>query len=149
MLPSERQKRYKILFDIRQDCELIREIEAISHAASQNSMDYDDHIHKAASNLRIRPDMGLEMMTVSDDILIRGTVAGTLDEQRRIAESRFEKMLEDKYESMNDEEFATIVHCKKCGSGDVRWEDKQTRSADEGASVFCTCNKCHNRWVVR
>ena len=58
-------------------------------------------------------------------------------------------MLQEKYDSLNDRTFQAIVRCRRCGSQDVTWEEKQTRSADEGASLYCTCAVCKNRWVIR
>ena len=40
------------------------------------------------------------------------------------------------------------VRCKKCGSNDVTHEFLQTRSADEGTTIFCTCMKCKKRWKM-
>ena len=58
-------------------------------------------------------------------------------------------MLQEKYDALNDKTFESIVRCRRCGSGEVTWEEKQTRSADEGATVFCACTVCKNRWVLR
>jgi DNA-directed RNA polymerase subunit M/transcription elongation factor TFIIS len=43
-----------------------------------------------------------------------------------------------------------VNECGKCGSKRVISFDKQTRSCDEGTSVYCTCIKpgCGNRWVM-
>ena len=38
------------------------------------------------------------------------------------------------------------IMCHRCKSDDVAIEQKQTRSADEGMTVFVTCNKCQLRW---
>ena len=38
------------------------------------------------------------------------------------------------------------IFCKKCGSHDVVWTEKQTRGADEAMTVFCECNACKSRW---
>lgn len=40
------------------------------------------------------------------------------------------------------------VRCKKCGSNDVANEFLQTRSADEGTTIFCTCLSCKKRWKM-
>mgnify|MGYP001997108189 CR=1 FL=1 len=77
------------------------------------------------------------------------TTVGFMERDRLAKRERFEKMLADKYDSLNDESFQAIVKCQRCGSNEIRWEEKQTRSADEGAPVFCTCLACKNRWVLR
>jgi len=38
------------------------------------------------------------------------------------------------------------VKCAKCKSTDVSFEFSQTRSADEGTTVFCYCTRCEKRW---
>ena len=58
-------------------------------------------------------------------------------------------MLQEKYDELNDANYAAIVRCRRCGSAEVTWEEKQTRSADEAATVFCVCTTCKNRWVMR
>jgi len=40
------------------------------------------------------------------------------------------------------------VRCKKCGSNDITHEFLQTRSADEGTTIFCTCTGCKKRWKM-
>lgn len=36
----------------------------------------------------------------------------------------------------------------KCGSTDVAFEFKQTRSADEPMTMFCACRVCNKRWKM-
>lgn len=38
-----------------------------------------------------------------------------------------------------------FLRCPKCKSDDVKWWGEQIRSADEGMTIFCECNKCHKR----
>ena len=40
------------------------------------------------------------------------------------------------------------LRCKKCGSNDITHEFLQTRSADEGTTIFCTCTQCKKRWKM-
>ena len=40
------------------------------------------------------------------------------------------------------------VRCAKCRSTDVSFSFLQMRSADEGCSVFCSCDKCGKRWKL-
>ena len=39
-----------------------------------------------------------------------------------------------------------MIQCAKCKSKRVIWYMAQTRSADEPATVFCTCPECSKRW---
>jgi DNA-directed RNA polymerase subunit M/transcription elongation factor TFIIS len=54
-------------------------------------------------------------------------------------------------EPMEKEEAKEIVaegdlQCGKCGSKRIHRIEKQTRSADESATVFCHCSECGSRW---
>jgi len=40
------------------------------------------------------------------------------------------------------------LKCKKCQSNDITYEFLQTRSADEGTTIFCTCGRCRKRWKM-
>ena len=149
MLPSQRQKRLQLLYRFRNNVDVVREVEAYCHASSHDPVGYDELILRAAFNLKIRPDLNEEVLTSSDDFVIEGSEVGKIDKLRKLKEKRFEQMLQEKYDAIDDQQFTSIIKCRKCGSDDVRWDEKQTRSADEGATVFCTCNKCFNRWTVR
>lgn len=50
-------------------------------------------------------------------------------------------------ESMVSKKDAALV-CRKCNSHRITSEQKQTRSADEGFTVFFTCLDCGARWKV-
>ena len=39
-----------------------------------------------------------------------------------------------------------LVLCRACHSNDVSVEARQTRSADEGMTLFMECNQCGQRW---
>lgn len=40
------------------------------------------------------------------------------------------------------------VRCSRCGSNEVSFEFCQTRSADEGTTVYCCCLSCSKRWKM-
>jgi DNA-directed RNA polymerase subunit M/transcription elongation factor TFIIS len=56
------------------------------------------------------------------------------------------------YESLVASMFANshgnTITCQHCGIGEVEWSIKQTRSADEGSTVFCACKNCKTRWKM-
>ena len=41
------------------------------------------------------------------------------------------------------------IKCKNCGKNTVTFLEVQTRSADEGASVFYSCTNCLVQWKQR
>ena len=40
------------------------------------------------------------------------------------------------------------IRCARCKSSDIAFDFLQTRSADEGTTVYCTCTKCSKRWKM-
>lgn len=38
------------------------------------------------------------------------------------------------------------ITCRGCGAASVIVQQKQTRSADEGMTVFCACSVCGRQW---
>ena len=149
MLPYDRQHHLRILHESRNDIELCLETEARCHALTTSVSDYHDLILRCAHSLRLNSSLGKEVAMLTDAETQRGTILEDVENERKQRRQRFEEMLQEKFESMDDETFKSIVTCRVCGSNDVQWEEKQTRSADEGATVFCTCIKCKNRWVMR
>ena len=39
-----------------------------------------------------------------------------------------------------------FIVCKNCKSTDIDWMERQTRSADESATIFLHCRNCHSKW---
>ena len=40
----------------------------------------------------------------------------------------------------------TSVTCGKCKSNQIEFYQKQTRSGDEGMTIFYSCTKCGKNW---
>ena len=40
------------------------------------------------------------------------------------------------------------LRCQRCGSSDISVNLMQTRSADEGSTIYCTCAVCGKRWKM-
>jgi DNA-directed RNA polymerase subunit M/transcription elongation factor TFIIS len=131
------------------DVGLCRRVESLCHGTARTATEYGDYARAAAFNLAQNPLLGEEVLFAPDDHLVKDTLVGRIREETRARADRFREMLQEKYDSLNDRTFQAIVRCRRCGSEDVTWEEKQTRSADEGASLFCTCAVCKNRWVIR
>jgi DNA-directed RNA polymerase subunit M/transcription elongation factor TFIIS len=150
MLATHRQRALRLLHAARPgDFALCREVEAGCHAAASTATDYGDRVRRAAFNLRENPRAAADVVHTSDAALAEGTLRGRILAERATREARFERMLQEKYDALGDGAFNAIVRCRRCGSTDVSWDEKQTRSADEAASLFCVCATCRNRWVVR
>ena len=149
MIATRRQQALRLLHANRDDFSLCREVEALCHAASTTAHDYGDHVRRAAFNLRANASVGVDVVHLHDDALTDGTLVGRIREEAQLRAERFQQMLQEKYDALNDRTFQAMVRCRRCGSQEVSLEEKQTRSADEGATVFCVCATCKNRWVLR
>lgn len=150
MLPSQRARAIDLLHVARGDDRLLaREVEARCHAASRTPNEYLARVRRAAANLRANERVGVEVVHLDDATLAKGTPVGDLADETRMRRRRFDAMLQEKYEALDDKTFEAIVRCRRCGSAEVSWTEKQTRSADEATTVFASCQTCRNRWVVR
>ena len=150
-MPSsvQRQRAWKVLAEVVPEFGLAREIEAHVHASALDASEYVESLRRVCQNLRANPALGLDVVRVCDDQVAEGTILQQIDNERKKRAVVFKAMLREKYESLNDQHFNAIVKCRRCGSVDVAYDEKQTRSADESATLFCKCTKCSLRWVVR
>ena len=117
-----------------------RDVEAACRRARAHRGRVGEHVRRAAYNLHANPADGREVLDADDDgVLTRGTLVGRIREETRAREERGQRMLQEKYDAR-----APRVHrhrrCRRCGSTERAWEEPQTRSADEGATVFCAFN---------
>ena len=128
---------------------LCRDVEAHCHATSLTLNEYTDNVLRSAFCLHQNVQHGIDVVYLSDNDLAKGTIIEEIEKERVARTERFERMLQEKYDALDDQKFQAIVRCRRCGSEDVSWDEKQTRSADEGASLFCVCTRCKNRWVMR
>ena len=149
MLPARRRRCLELLYRARPDVDVCRRVESACHAHSATAVEYVDRVRHAAFNLRENASVGVEVVRASDAVLTAPTVVGRIRAEAEARRVRFDEMLKEKYEALNDRTFEAIVRCRRCGNTDVTWEEKQTRSADEGATVYCACPVCKNRWVMR
>jgi DNA-directed RNA polymerase subunit M/transcription elongation factor TFIIS len=149
MLPSQRKKSLAFLYEMRNDLKVVRTVEALCHCESSTAKEYEDRIKACSFDLYSNPNLGIDVVFASNEALVEGTLIGQIQKETNLRKENFQKMLDDKYEEMNDTHFKAIVKCRRCGSEDISWDEKMTKSADEAATVFCTCRNCKNRWVMK
>lgn len=83
---------------------------------------------------------------LTDDQLCSSRVKDFEREERHLFQSTME-MLKKRVDTGKVTSDAA-VHCKKCKSSEISVQQKQTRSADEGATVFFTCKTCGFVWKM-
>ena len=133
------------------DDSLAREVEASCHAIAATEDEYVALLRRCAFELGSEGGVakGTWLVRCTDEQARAGTTVGKKDRAEEERQRNFQDIVAAKISSLDDETFATIVKCAKCGSSDVVWDEKQTRSADEGATLFCSCKACGKRWILR
>jgi len=150
MFPNRRLKSIRLLLSTRPDeVNMCRHLESSCHANSRSATEYLERVRHVAFNLTMNKAVNDNVVFASDQLLTENTLVGRVRNEQAVRQDRFAEMLKEKYDSLNDKQFEAIVRCRRCGNEDVVWEEKQTRSADEGATVYCSCPVCKNRWVMR
>tara|TARA_Y100000748_G_scaffold204279_1_gene171057 strand:- start:424 stop:903 length:480 start_codon:yes stop_codon:yes gene_type:complete len=148
----QRQSVVVLLDNYVENVMISRDIEASIHAICRDISEYSDKCQQIILNLKQNHSLaqyGSNLVVKSDSEMSQGTIIEDIERESSIRRDRFESMLQEKYDMMNDKSYNTTLKCRRCGSAEVSWEQKQTRSADEASTVFCTCNKCNNRWTMR
>ena len=113
---------------------------------------YLDNAKRIAYNLLVNSDRDLSNINeefvafLSDEQLCSSEVKA-LEALEKKKHDDTMKMLERRVEEVVsiDEKDAAVV-CKRCKSNKLTIQQKQTRSADEGATVFFTCKECSFSW---
>lgn len=130
-----------------------RELECEIHSRVDDGDSYTNMILRAYSNARINPTK-VDVTTVlqSNEAFIEGTIVHRINQNEQRRKQLFDEMLEEKYDGIardTDKSYNSSLKCRRCNSSEVRWDQKQTRGADEAMTVFCACSTCGNRWTIR
>ena len=150
--PQKRKTVIQLLQNFTEDLSQSRNLESTIHGISTTLDEYIDKSQQIILNLKNNPSLvnfGINIVLFSDAQLAKGTIVECIQKESEERKKRFEQMLHEKYNLLNDKTFKETLKCRRCGSSEVQWEQKQTRSADEASTVFCSCNKCKNRWTMR
>tara|TARA_B100001778_G_C18374646_1_gene532371 strand:- start:120 stop:599 length:480 start_codon:yes stop_codon:yes gene_type:complete len=148
-------KRRDVLYLLNtfsKDINKARDVEADIHCTSRNVDEYIDKSQQIILNIKNNQrllDNHKSIIALTDFDMSKGTILEDIERESTTRKTRFEQMLQEKYDMLNDKTFNATLKCRRCGSAEVSWEQKQTRSADEASTVFCTCQKCKNRWTMR
>lgn len=91
-----------------------------------------------------------EIASMSPNALMANTVTDQIQRQMDMHEHRFKEMLQERFEELekNSESTEGLLQCGRCKSTNVIWEQRQTRSADEGMTIIAVCVKCSNKWIA-
>lgn len=89
-----------------------------------------------------------EIASISPNVLMANTMTDQIQRQLDMHEHRFKEMLQERFEELEKKSDSTegLLQCGRCKSTNVIWEQRQTRSADEGMTIIAVCVKCSNKW---
>lgn len=144
----ERQRGWRAIASVR-DFATARLIESHIHASSFGKDEYLCGVRRVCANLELNEAVETQAAFLCDETISKNTIIETIEEERKKRATIFKQMLHEKYEALNDQQFNAVVKCRRCGGSEIVFDEKQTRSADESATIFCACSKCGLRWVIR
>ena len=99
-----------------------------------------------------------ECSLIQSSYLVESLVDGTVDPSNVGSMTSYEmskkiddqELIEKKNKrlesNLENKKFTTLVSCPKCHKKKATFYEKQTRSGDEGKSVFYTCLECGKKW---
>jgi len=128
------------------------------YAAKLNTLTGDDYDlkQKMAYNLQLNGEFLLnkyepqELIGLNDDTLAEKSEIE--DEKNMLIQcyQTYRQLLSFDFLSAEGIGAGDCIKCRFCGKGNVEFTTKQTRSADEGSTVFLNCSnpKCKKRWKM-
>jgi DNA-directed RNA polymerase subunit M/transcription elongation factor TFIIS len=140
------------------DAALARTLEQhIFHGTLMQQADYNAKVLQVAWNLKTNAPYLLgtytpDVLTFLDDqALAHGTAAAEWWEHHEQRLKRQQQLLHEEAK-FEEAEQSVSAHgglvCNRCHSRSIAVQQQQTRSADEGMTVYCTCKQCGLRWKM-
>ena len=113
-----------------------------------------DLLQKIAYNLQVNSAnlvnryTAAELVTLTDDMLAEHSSVALARKQRLAAHQEYDALVTMGFAETSLTE--AYLKCRFCGHGGITFTTKQTRSADEGSTVFAACSnsKCQKRWKM-
>ena len=144
--PELRMNGMQLILNIVPNCEWVRTVEEnVFVYARDSDARYAEKIKQIVFNLKTRPELTTfvpEILVALDDSeLGKGTASARWNEAY-IAQKQVEKKMLTEDSHTN----AAFFRCRACKSTNVEHQQKQTRSADEGMTIFLHCKDCDKRW---
>lgn len=116
-------------------------IEKYIFHGTKNINDYNNLLYECMSYFNMNRDASSIRLILKDISRNRVLWSNTTYEPYLI-----KKQEEDQFNSQPFEIEEGVMECGKCGSKRTISFQKQTRSADEGATTFAQCVDCGNKW---
>jgi len=116
-------------------------------SVQDGNVQYEDKVRQMAWNVSQAPGLVAQygadtLVHLDNTTLAKGTEVEAWHQGHTLNMKRQHVLLHEEHKVEQD----SGLLCNKCHSHDVGVQQKQTRSADEGMTVFCECNQCGTRW---
>jgi DNA-directed RNA polymerase subunit M/transcription elongation factor TFIIS len=173
-----RMRTIELLTDVLESFDDARSVEALVFTTASTDELYTDKVQQMVVNMRNNPTLRADCRTavfMEDSVMAHGTIIADIERETSDRRQRFEQIMQEKYDMVNQASVRATLRCRRCGSSELSWEQKQTRGADgtrrrapqphrrpscsrslpRASRVhrvddrLCTCTKCNNRWTMR
>ena len=119
-----------------------RDAERLAAVSARTAHEYLDHV---CENWRLSERLGV---ATDGGAMERGRVSTAValgeDAEAMAAHERASRIAH--LDALVASASSGAMHCRKCSSDRITVQQKQTRSADEGMTVFCSCDQCGHQW---
>jgi DNA-directed RNA polymerase subunit M/transcription elongation factor TFIIS len=115
-----------------------------------------DQIQRIAFNLTLnhsyltRTYKPIELLSLNDDMLAEQSHIEVDKKKMQDKHQSYHKLTQENFLQREGLQERQCIICRFCGQQSIEFTTKQTRSADEGSTVFfmCTNSKCKKRWKM-
>jgi hypothetical protein len=124
------------------------------HVPVDTPIQYEGKFKQLLHNLQLNKNYLVSHFTpetlifLDDALLATGTPFEHLRQETSKHKQRLEEILKSAPVANSSSSSSSFLSCRKCKSHNVHTSQKQTRSADEGMTVFVTCADCGTRWKM-
>ena len=121
----------------------------IAHYSATSGAGYEAKVRQMAWNVKQSPVLlstytAKTLVYLDNATLARGTEVEAWHHTHNATMAYQHTLLHEEHKVKHGGPIA----CNRCSSCDVEVQQKQTRSADEGMTVFCACRNCGLRWKM-
>ena len=128
-----------------------KNIESAVFSSATTNLEYINEVKRIIHNIKSIPNLKNykeKLVFMSDSECASGSIIDKITKEIQKNELHFEQLLQEKYDQVNQGEYRSGIKCRRCGSLDINWDQKQTRGADEAMTIFCKCSDCNSRWKM-
>ena len=130
---ERRMRTIDLLTDVLESFDDARSVEALVFTTASTDHMYTDKVQQLVVNMRNNPMLRGDCRTavfMEDSVMARETIIADIERETNDRRQRFEQIMQEKYDMVNQASVRATLRCRRCGSSELSWEQKQTRGAD-------------------